>query len=90
VEAFPTALNYPGSTRFNFIAGYNDRASMMLALERGEADAATIGLNSLYSLRRRSLSAMRRLSTAFENPVSRISVRRRMTRRAAGFGPRLG
>lgn len=52
VEVFPNVLNHLGGTKFKFIAGYNDTASTMLAIERGEADAATIGLNSLYSLRR--------------------------------------
>ncbi|AQH05399.1 hypothetical protein A9R05_41005 (plasmid) [Burkholderia sp. KK1] len=52
VEVFPNVLNHLGGTQFKFISGYSDTASTMLAVERGEADAATIGLNSLYSLRR--------------------------------------
>src|SRR5581483_55836 len=51
VQVFPTVANHLVGTKFKFVSGYTDTATTILAMERGEADAATVGLNSLYSLR---------------------------------------
>lgn len=51
VQIFPKVMNHLAGTKFRFVSGYRDSASTILAVERGEADGATIGINSLYSLR---------------------------------------
>lgn len=51
VQVLPTVANHLLGTRFKFVSGYTDTASTILAVERGEAETATVGLNSLYSLR---------------------------------------
>jgi tripartite-type tricarboxylate transporter receptor subunit TctC len=51
VQVLPTVANNLVGTKFKFVSGYTDTATTILAVERGEADAATIGLNSMYALR---------------------------------------
>jgi tripartite-type tricarboxylate transporter receptor subunit TctC len=50
-EAFivPALLNNLIGTKFNIIGGYAGTQEMMIALERGEADAATVIISSLMS-----------------------------------------
>jgi len=38
-------------TQFKFVPGYTDTATTILAMERGEAEAVTVGINSMYELR---------------------------------------
>lgn len=51
VHIFPNALNGLIGTKFKLISGYTDSASTMLAMEKGEADGATVSWNSLNTLR---------------------------------------
>lgn len=47
----PNLLNELAKTKLKLISGYTDSASTMLAIEKGEADAATVSFNSLTTLR---------------------------------------
>lgn len=47
----PNLLNALTGTKLNLISGYTDSASTMLAIEKGEAEAATVSYNSLTTLR---------------------------------------
>lgn len=51
VQVLPTVANHLTGTKFKFVSGYTDTGTTILAVERGEADAATVGLNSVYALR---------------------------------------
>jgi len=51
VQILPTLANRMLGTKFKFVSGYTDTATTILAMERGEAEAATVGINSMYELR---------------------------------------
>lgn len=47
----PNLLNALAGTKLKLITGYTDSASTMLAIEKGEAEAATVSFNSLTTVR---------------------------------------